>query len=78
MTISISKSKLKARTLGVFRQVEETEEELIVTDKNRPVLRIIPVEKKLSVEEVFKDWQGKVIFHEDQNTPTLDEWGESV
>ncbi len=78
MTISISKSKLKARMLEVFHQVEETGEELIVTDKNRPVLRIIPVEKKFSVEEVFKDWQGKVIFHEDPNTPTLDEWGKSV
>jgi hypothetical protein len=27
-------------------------------------------------EEVFADIQGKVIFYEDPNTPTIDEWDE--
>jgi hypothetical protein len=49
---------------------------LIVTDRNQPVLRIQPIKKKYSVEEIFGDWQGKVIYHEDINTPTTDEWSE--
>ncbi len=74
---SISKSKLKANMLRVFRDIEETGEELIVTDHNRPVLRIQPIEGKKTVDEVFGTIQGKVIYGEDVNAPTVDEWTES-
>lgn len=74
--LSISKSKLKANMLRIFRDIEETGEEVIVTDHNRPVLRIQPIAQKKTVEEVFGTLQGKVIYHEDINTPTTDEWGE--
>ena len=40
----ISKSRLKANMFEIFRQVEETGEEVIVTDHNRPVLRIQPIQ----------------------------------
>ena len=42
----ISKSKLKANMLRIFREIEETGEEWIVTDHNRPVLRIQPIAQK--------------------------------
>lgn len=74
--LTISKSKLKAQMLQIFRQIEESGEELIVTDRNQPVLRIQPIKLKRTVEEVFADWQGKVIFHEDPCIPTTDEWTE--
>lgn len=60
--------------LRVFRNIEETGEELIVTDHNRPVLRIQPIATKKTVKEVFGTIQGKVIYHEDINTPTRDGW----
>ena len=72
---SISKSKLKANMLRIFREIEETGEEWIVTDHNRPVLRIQPIVKKKTVEEVFGAIQGKVVYRADINTPTTDEWG---
>ena len=71
---SISKSKLKANMLRIFREIEESGEEWIVTDHNRPVLRIQPIEQKKTVEEVFGAIQGKVVYREDINTPTIDEW----
>lgn len=71
---SISKSKLKANMLRVFRDIEQTGEELIVTDRNQPVLRIQPIAPKKTVEEVFGTLQGKVIYRQDINTPTTDEW----
>ncbi len=74
MTNTISKSKLKARMLEIFRQIEESGDELIVTDHGRPVLKIIPIKKRATVEEVFGDLQGKVQYFEDINTPTLSEW----
>jgi antitoxin (DNA-binding transcriptional repressor) of toxin-antitoxin stability system len=74
--LTISKSKLKAQMLQIFRQIEQTGEEVIVTDNQRPVLRIQPIIQKKSVEELFAPYQGKVIFYEDPDTPTIDEWGE--
>ncbi len=71
---SISKSKLKANMLRIFRELESSGEELIVTDRRRPVLRILPIARKKSVEEVFGAFRGGVIYHEDINLPTTDEW----
>ena len=42
MAKSVSKSQLKARALEYFREVERTGQELVVTDRGRPVLKIIP------------------------------------
>ncbi|MCX6048678.1 MAG: prevent-host-death protein [Chloroflexi bacterium] len=72
--ITISKSKLKAQMFQIFREIEKSGEEVIVTDNHRPVLRIQPIARKRSVEELFGHLQGKVIYHEDINTPTTDEW----
>lgn len=72
---SISKSKLKANMLRVFRNIEETGEEWVVTDHNRPVLRIIPIIRKKTVEEMFGGIQGKVAYGENIDRPTISEWG---
>ena len=74
--LTISKSELKIHMFQIFRQIEESGKELLVTDGQRPVLRIQPIQQKRSVEEIFADWQGKVVYHEDINTPTTDEWTE--
>ena len=74
---TISKSKLKANMLRVFREIEASGEELIVTDRNRPVLRIQAIGKRKSVEELFGPFQGQLVFHEDIDAPTIDEWIEA-
>ena len=73
-TGTISKGKLKARMLEIFREVEESGQELIVTDNGKPVLKIVPIKKKGTVDEIFGKYYGQVIYHEDINTPTIDEW----
>ena len=73
---TISKSKLKANLLRIFRQIEERGEELIVTDRGRAVLRIQTIAQNKSVEEVFADVRGEVIDYEEINEPTLAEWGD--
>jgi antitoxin (DNA-binding transcriptional repressor) of toxin-antitoxin stability system len=70
----ISKSKLKAKMLEIFRYIEESGEEITVTDRGKPVLKIVPLKKGLSVKEAFGPYQSKVRYHEDLNTPTLAEW----
>jgi antitoxin (DNA-binding transcriptional repressor) of toxin-antitoxin stability system len=49
----VAKRKLKSCMSACFRRVEQTGEEMIVTDRRRPVLRVIPIREKHPVEEVF-------------------------
>ncbi len=42
----ISKSKFKPKSLEYFRQIEESGEELIITDRGRPVIKVIPYSVK--------------------------------
>jgi antitoxin (DNA-binding transcriptional repressor) of toxin-antitoxin stability system len=75
-TIAVSKSKLKANMLQIFREIEASGETIIVTDHNKPVLKIVPIQEKRSVEEVFASWRGKAIIYEDLDLPTIEEWGD--
>jgi antitoxin (DNA-binding transcriptional repressor) of toxin-antitoxin stability system len=74
MANTISKSKLKAKMLEIFRKLEASGEELIVTDRDKPVLKIVPIKDKATVGELFGPIQGRVTYHEDINIPTLAEW----
>lgn len=76
MAESISKSKLKARMLEIFRQLEASGDDLIVTDRGTPVLRIVPYNQKTSVDDLFASVQGQVIYLEDVDTPTTIEWND--
>ena len=42
MSHTISKSAFKPKALQYFRLIEETGEELVITDNGQPVIRIIP------------------------------------
>jgi antitoxin (DNA-binding transcriptional repressor) of toxin-antitoxin stability system len=73
---TVSKSALKARVLESLRKVEETGEELIVTDDNRPVVKVVAIPARKPAREIFADVRGKVVYREDVLTPTTDEWPE--
>jgi prevent-host-death family protein len=74
--MTVSKGVLKARMLEFFRRVEATGEELIVTDNNRPVLKVVPFHSKKSPEEIFADVRGKLKVRESELLePELEEWG---
>jgi len=73
-TLTISKSKLKANMLQIFREIEASGETIIVTDHNKPVLKIVPIQEKRPVDEVFCSWRGKAVIYEDLDLPTLEEW----
>ena len=73
--IKVSKGALKAKMLEYFRHVEKTGEELVVTNNNVPTLKVIPIKKKMSVEDVFGDLRGKVRLDDSIMKPETDEWG---
>jgi prevent-host-death family protein len=72
----VSKSVLKARMLEYLRRVEETGEELIVTDNNEPVIRITAIRTRRPAHELFADVRGRVVYHDDVLKPTTEEWSE--
>lgn len=74
--IEVSKGVLKARMLEYFRRVEETGEELTVTDNRRPVLRVVPLTERHSPEKIFSDVRGKLSYKGDLTEDTLAEWDE--
>jgi prevent-host-death family protein len=77
MTETISKSKLKAKMLEVFRRIETDGTEVIVTDHGKPVIKISAIKDKAAVAAIFGDLQGQVTYLEDINTPTIQEWEEA-
>lgn len=42
MPSTVSKSRFKAQALELFRQVERTGKPIIITDRGKPVLRLVP------------------------------------
>ena len=70
----VSKSKLKAKMLSVFREVEKTGEDVIVTDHGKPTLKITRLPKSESIESVFGKHRGTVVYKEDIMKPTEQEW----
>ena len=73
---AISKSKLKSKLLEFLRFVESEGEEVVVTDRGTPVVKIIKYADAPSTEELFGDMRGKVQYFEDLSAPTIDEWEE--
>jgi prevent-host-death family protein len=73
----VSKSVLKAKMLEYFRRVEDTGEDLIVTDNGRPVVKVVAIRARTSVADAFADARGRVVYHEDILAPTTDEWPET-
>lgn len=66
----ITKQALYARMHEIFTQTEQSGEEIVVTEENQSVFRILPIHSKApakrTVDEIFAKWQGKVVFYEDR------------
>ncbi|WP_334823394.1 type II toxin-antitoxin system Phd/YefM family antitoxin [Nostoc sp.] len=72
----ISKSKLKSQLLEFLRLVESNKEEIVVTDRGKPVMKISKYSQAPSTEELFAEMHGKVKYFEDLTTPTTEEWAQ--
>jgi len=69
----ISKSKFKPRALHYFREIEKTGKELIICNRGKPVLKIVPYAEDPA--EVLKALRNTVIKYEDPTEPVgLEDW----
>ena len=70
----VSKSQFKPRALEYFREVEQTGRELIITDRGRPVLKIVPYSEDPG--EWLKPLRGSVLRYKAPTEPVgVEDWG---
>ena len=65
----ITKEYLETDLFQILHAVEQSEEDVIITDNDRPIARLTPIRQRLSIEEAFADVYGKLIVLEDINAP---------
>ena len=69
----VSKSQLKARALEFFREVENTRQPLLITDRGRPVLKLVPYSE--DPDEALRELRGSVVRYIDPTEPVaLEDW----
>jgi prevent-host-death family protein len=76
MSDIVSKSRFKAHALRLFRQVERTGGEIIITDRGRPVLKVVPY----SVEpaRLLTELRESVVRYDDPEEPVATEDWETL
>lgn len=71
-SVTISKSKLKPKVLEILREVEESRKEVIVTDRGRPVVKILPFVDEPN--EILKNLKGSVLEYTHPTEPIEVDW----
>jgi len=73
MTEVISKSKFKPKALEYFRKVERTGQEIVITERGRPVVKIVPY--AVDPEEALRSLRGTVVAYRDPTEPVgIEDW----
>lgn len=73
MTLAVSKSQFKPHSLEYFRRIEQTGEELVITDHGRPVLKVVPY--VADTESCFRGLRNTVLQYDAPLEPVgKDEW----
>jgi prevent-host-death family protein len=69
----ISKSQFKPHALRYFREVEDTGQDLVITDRGTPVLRITPY--RPDAAQALKELRHSVLRYDDATEPVaVDAW----
>jgi prevent-host-death family protein len=70
MTETVSKSKFKPLALEYFRRVQETGEEIVITDHGKPVAKIVPFRgEDGAAVNILSQLRGTLIRYEDPYVP---------
>lgn len=70
--MKISKSRFKARALEHLREVERSRSELVITDRGRPVVKVVPYSE--DPEALLRSLRGSVKKLVDPLEPVDEEW----
>ena len=73
MEEKISKSKFKQRALEYFREVQRTGKELIITDRGKPVIKIVSYSE--DSDKGMEALRGTVVKYDQPTEPVgLEDW----
>ena len=67
MNKGISKSQFKSKALEYFRQVEQSKKAIIITDRGKPVLKVVPYAD--DPEEILRELRHSVLKYKDPMKP---------
>lgn len=73
---AVSKAECKAHVLEILRRVQTTGEAAIITDRGRPVLRVVPYYGE--DEAVLAELRGSVLAYEGPTEPVGAETWEAL
>ena len=71
-TRKIAAGEFKARCLKLMDEVNETGQELVVTKRGKPVVKLVPMQPKGKV--FFGAMKGTATIHGDIIGPFFDDW----
>jgi antitoxin (DNA-binding transcriptional repressor) of toxin-antitoxin stability system len=76
MTETVSESKFEPLALEYFRRIQETGEEIVITDHGKPVAKIVPFrEEDGAAVNILSQLRGTLIRYEDPYVPVvLEDW----
>ena len=73
MVMLVSKSKFKARALEYLRHVESTRTPLIITDRGKPVVKIVPYAERAS--ESPENLRNTLVKYDHPTDPvSIEDW----
>ena len=72
MARMVSKSRFKPRALNFFREVEQTGKEIIITDRGKPVLKVVSYREKPEIW--LKSLRGTVKRYKKPTDPLTEDW----
>ena len=72
MARMISKSRFKLRALDLLREVEQTGKEIIITDRGKPVLKVVPYTEEPEIW--LKSLRGTVKSYKKPTEPLNEDW----
>ena len=76
MKNTVSKSQFKPHALEYFRKIEQTGEDLIITDRGRPVLKVSPYTE--DPDQVLRELRDTLVAYEDPTEPVGKEGWEAL
>jgi len=71
--VKISAADFKARCLKLMDRVDQSHEEIIVTKRGRPVVKLVPVNPQPE-KPLFGYMRGSAIIHGDITAPLDEKW----
>ncbi len=76
MSHTVSKSRFKARALELFRRVERTGQEIVITDRGRPVVKVVPYTAEPA--RLLSELRDTVVRYDEPEEPVAPEAWEAL